>query len=256
MTSFPNPSALQAYIVHRAGTLTVDARFTLDASWSVLFGPSGSGKSTILRMLAGLAQPATGRIVLGETVLFDSNAKIFVPPHKRPVRTAAQAIRLLPHLSVQQNIVYGEGPSSSHQSSNRLEEIAILFRIEHLLTRMPRQLSGGEAQRISVARAVFASASYSAPVLLLLDEPFTGLDTPLRDHLVSTLPSWLAERGIQVLSVTHDIAEAFQLDAAVFRIADGRIVQQGRVHQVLAEERDRLLAQLKQPAFGDIIARH
>jgi molybdate transport system ATP-binding protein len=207
-------------------------------------------------MLAGLARPSAGHITFAKRVLFDRSANIFVPAYKRPIRTAGQAARLLPHLSIAQNITYGEHTATANNSSMLVEEIAALFRIEHLMHSMPRSLSGGETQRVSVARAVVSAATCDAPVLLLLDEPITGLDIPLRDHLVSSLPPWLSERGIPVLSVTHEIAETFQLDAIVFRVADGRLVQQGPAHEVLAEERRRLLSQLGQPAFGDIIRRH
>jgi molybdate transport system ATP-binding protein len=117
---------------------------------------------------------------------------------------------------------------------------------------MPRELSGGESQRVSVARAVVAAATFRGPgpALLLLDEPFSGLDLRLRDELLLELHAWLARRKIPVLSVTHDVGEAFQLGAEIIKIAGGKVVAQGPVGDVLAEERRRLMEQLR----GDLLS--
>jgi molybdate transport system ATP-binding protein len=122
-----------------------------------------------------------------------------------------------------------------------------LFRLRGLAERRPRELSGGERQRVSVARAVVSATTYggSERALLLLDEPFAGLDLKLRDELLIELRAWVARWKIPVLSVTHDVGEAFQLEAEVIRIADGRIVRQGPVADVLSEERRRLIGQLQ-----------
>ncbi len=122
-----------------------------------------------------------------------------------------------------------------------------LFRLGKLAERMPGELSGGERQRVSVARAVASAATFGGPgrALLLLDEPFSGLDAVLRDELAVALRGWLAERGTPVLSVSHDVGETFLLGAEVIRMAEGQVLEQGPAEVVLAGERERLLAGLR-----------
>lgn len=230
---------------HRQGALAFDAAFELTQPWTVLFGPSGSGKTTVLRAIAGLMRPTAGRIVLHcgatATTLFDSRPGIFVPSYQRGVRLAAQVAALFPNMTVRQNVAYGV-PSSS---SGVVDEALKRFRLTELAESMPWKLSGGERQRVAVARAA-ASAITIGDGLLLLDEPFAGLHLPLRDELLEDLRNWLAVTRTPVLSVTHDVGEAFQLDAEVIKFSDGRVLEQGPVEIVLAEERTRLLEQLSQ----------
>jgi len=122
-----------------------------------------------------------------------------------------------------------------------IDNILSLFRLSHLQSKLPNALSGGEAHRVNVARAITWTNHGG---LLLLDEPFAGMDTALRDDIVPALQAWLTQRDICVLSVTHDVAEAFQLGAEVIKIADGKVVAQGPAALVLADERQRLLHQL------------
>jgi molybdate transport system ATP-binding protein len=231
----------------RAGALSIHAQFALSEPWTVLFGPSGSGKTTVLRTIAGFVRPDSGRIVLGEKILVDCTSSVFVPPYERPVRTAGQMARLFPHRTVRWNTMYGSGWRSKPADVAEIsEETMKLFRLTALPDRMPRDLSGGERQRGAVARAVVSAVTYDGPgkPLLLLDEPFSGLDNAMRDELVVELQGWLRRWNIPVLSVTHSVGEAFQLGAEVIKIAEGRVVQQGPVGEVLAEERNRLMEQL------------
>jgi molybdate transport system ATP-binding protein len=233
---------------HRLGALSLDTSFVLTRPWTVLFGPSGSGKTTVLRAIAGFVQPTRGWIARGSTILVDSAANISIPVHQRPVRSAGQTARLFPHITVRSNTVYGNGWTSKPADAMDIaEQVMALFRIKELADRMPGDLSGGERQRASVARTVVSAATFGGreAALLLLDEPFSGLDTALRDQLVSELKEWLVRWKVPVLSVTHDVGEAFQLDAEVIKITDGRIVQQGPVGEVLADERERLMTQLR-----------
>jgi molybdate transport system ATP-binding protein len=231
----------------RAGALSIHAQFALSEPWTVLFGPSGSGKTTVLRTIAGFVRPDAGRIVLGEKVLVDCASGVFVPPYERPVRTAGQTARLFPHRTVRWNTMYGSGWASKHANAMEIaQETMKLFRLTDLADRMPRDLSGGERQRASVARAVVSAVTYDGPgkPLLLLDEPFSGLDNAMRNELLVELQGWLRRWAIPVLSVTHSVGEAFQLGARVIKVAEGRIVQQGPVGVVLADERNRLMEQL------------
>jgi molybdate transport system ATP-binding protein len=228
---------------HCQGTLTLDAAFHLTQPWTVLFGPSGSGKTTILRVIAGLMRPTEGRIVLHSatpTTLFDSANGIFLPAYRRGVRLAAQVAALFPNMTVRQNIAFGVPATSSEI----VEEALQRFRLTRLAESIPWKLSGGERQRVAVARAAASAITVNGNSLLLLDEPFAGLHLPLRDELLDDLRGWLAAKKTPVLSVTHDIGEAFQLAAEVIKFSDGRVLQQGPVEIVLAEERTRLLKQL------------
>ncbi|HEX7159327.1 MAG TPA: ATP-binding cassette domain-containing protein [Edaphobacter sp.] len=245
-------SVLSVKIRHRIGLVPLDLDFALTQPWSVLFGPSGSGKTTLLRAIAGLVRVEQGRIVRGNTALMDTAAGVFIPAHLRPVRSAPQAAWLFPHLTVIENLLYGCGKNSPPQDQFRIaEEMMELFRLGHISERMPRVLSGGERQRVAVARAVVSAVTFTGPepALLLLDEPFSGLDLALRDELLARLKEWLGQRQIPVLSVTHDVGEAFQLEAEVIRIADGKVVAQGQASAVLAEERRLLVEQLGRGVF-------
>jgi molybdate transport system ATP-binding protein len=238
---------LAVRIEHRVGTISLDVSFALTEPWTVLFGPSGSGKTTVLRTIAGFVRPDGGLIIQGETKLLDTAAHVFVPPHLRPIRTAGQAARLFPHATVRQNCMYGNGwRSKPAEAMAIVEEVMRLFGLTKLADRMPRALSGGEKQRASVARAVISAITFEGPgtALLLLDEPFSGLDNAMRDDLLVELREYLRRWKTPVLSVTHDIGEAFQLGADVIKIADGRVALQGPAATVLAGDRERLLEQL------------
>jgi molybdate transport system ATP-binding protein len=239
---------LEVGIEHRVGALSLNVNFTLNAPWTVLFGASGSGKTTVLRAIAGFVRPDAGRIVVRGEVLADRGAGIWVPAHARPVRTAGQVARLFPQMTVRENAVYGQGWTSKPNDTMKIaEEVLRLFRLEKFAERFPRELSGGESQRVSVARAVVSAVTFAGPgtALLLLDEPFGGLDLKLRDELLVALQAWLAERKVPVLSVTHDVGEVFLLGAEVIRLAEGCVVDQGPVGGVLAAERERVLGQLR-----------
>ncbi len=229
---------LSVELKHQLGMLALEVAFEIRAPWTVLFGPSGSGKSTILRGVAGLLRPDAGKVqVLGQTV-FD--AQVWVPAHQRPVRWAGQRSALFPHKSVQQNLAMGVDIASRMDMDRglRVDRALKLFGLESLQNKFPEQLSGGQRQMVSIVRASMSAESK----VLLLDEPFAGLDAGLRDQLIANLKSWLGV--MPVISVTHDVGEAFLLGAEVVRIAEGRVVAQGPVGEVLAGERERLLGVL------------
>ena len=241
---------LEVQFRHRVGALELNVAFALREPWTVLFGPSGSGKTTVLRAIAGFVQPDAGRIASrfaeGELVMTDTATGVFLKPHERMVRTAGQGAALFPHLSVRRNIAFGAQARTNGSSTAAIVDEAIeRFRLQELTEKVPSMLSGGERQRVAIARAATAAVSAGSGCVLLLDEPFTGQDVPLRDELIDELRGWLVPMRTPVLSVTHDVGEAFLLGAEVVKIADGRVVQQGPVGEVLAAERARLLEQLK-----------
>ena len=243
-------SLLTLQMRHNVGAISLDVAFSLTQPWTILFGPSGSGKTTVLRTISGFVQPDAGYVVYGsiEQVLVSTDERIFTPPYLRPVRNAAQSARLFQHRSVRENVAYGMAWRSHPDDEQEvLDDVLGLMRLTTLADRDTRQLSGGERQRVSVARAVAAAATYDGidKALLLLDEPFAGLDGLLRDELAIALRDWLARWKIPVLSVSHDIGECYLLGAEVVRMAEGQIMEQGPVEVVLEEERRRLMKQLR-----------
>jgi len=222
----------------KLGPLQIAAGMKLSAPWTILFGPSGSGKSSILRAACGLIPSATvhfARSIPGGWEKLQTNQSR-VPTHRRNLAYAPQGAVLFPHLTVRQNIAFAT--DIRHQSQDPSIDAALdLFQLTPLAHRLPRDLSGGERQRVNLARA-FAVPN---PHLILLDEPFTGVDRSLRDILLPLMQQHSLHRGIPVLSVTHDIEEALILQAEVIRIEQGVILEQGPASQVLAEERARML---------------
>ena len=226
----------------RLGPLRVADGMKLLAPWTILFGPSGSGKSSILRAACGLIPSATvhfaRRTPTGWENLQTNSSTI--PTHLRHLAYAPQGAVLFPHLTVRENISFAT--AIRHEShSSLIEEALELFQLHSLAERLPRDLSGGERQRVNLARAF----AVPTPHLILLDEPFTGVDRSLRDILLPRMQQHAAQQGIPVLSVTHDIEEALILNAEVIRLEQGVIVDQGPASQVLAEERTRMLTILQ-----------
>jgi molybdate transport system ATP-binding protein len=222
--------------------LEVDGLFLSD--WTVLFGPSGSGKSTLLRIMAGLDPPSAhgperARISMDGQTLTDSENGFALPPGRRQTSLVAQQPSLFPHLSVVANIEYGLRGIDRKSRKARVEEMLELVDAKALVTRRTRELSGGEAQRIALARALAPG-----PRLLLLDEPFSALDGAASDALLARLERWLPANRVQTLMATHDATDAFATHAAVALLRDGKIEALGPAHQVLAHERARLLARI------------
>jgi molybdate transport system ATP-binding protein len=187
-------------------SFALSAAFATEAARVVLFGPSGSGKSLTLRAVAGLLRPDSGRISIDGRVLFDSRAGIDVPVRRRQVGFVFQDYALFPHLTVRQNASFGVrglfgGPTPTMR--RRVDEILELFGLEKLAYALPPELSGGQRQRVALARAVAPG-----PSMLLLDEPFSALDLPLRARLREEVKDLLERLGIPLILVTHDPDEA------------------------------------------------
>jgi len=217
--------------------LHVECRFA--SEWTVIFGPSGAGKSTLLRLLAGLDRPDFGSIALDGNTLSDSAGRVHQKPGHRNTALVAQQPALFPHMSVAANVSYGVVDLNGSQRAERIEEMLKLVDAENLTHRRPRDLSGGEAQRIALARALAP-----LPHLLLLDEPFSALDGAASDALLERLKDWLRKRSVQTILVTHDATDAYASGAEVAFLRDGRIVALGPADVVLADERRRILERL------------
>jgi iron(III) transport system ATP-binding protein len=192
--------------------------------FGVLFGPSGCGKSTLLRIIAGLEAPDSGRILLhGSDV--SRSGKQHVPAEARKVGLVFQDLALFPHLTVAKNIEFGIRNHPDRR--DRLSEMLHLVRLTDLQERLPHQLSGGEQQRVAVARALAP-----APDLLLLDEPFANLDADLRTKVRAELVEILKEAGTTVIMVTHDREEALGTADLLMVMSSGRMVQTGLPREV------------------------
>jgi molybdate transport system ATP-binding protein len=222
----------------RLGPLQLAAGMKLSAPWTILFGPSGSGKSSILRAACGLIPAAKvhfARALPGGSEKLQTHSSS-IPTHLRNLGYAPQGSVLFPHLNVRQNVAFATDIRKS-PSPPSTDTALDLFQLAPLAHRLPRDLSGGERQRVNLARAF----AVPAPHLILLDEPFTGVDRSLRDLLLPRMQQHALDRGIPVLSVTHDIEEALILHAEVLRIENGVILDQGPAAEVLADERARML---------------
>jgi molybdate transport system ATP-binding protein len=220
------------------------SRFELDVSLqispgiTILFGPSGAGKSTLLDCIAGLARPHKGRISVGGEILFDSQLGLNRSPQTRRVAYVFQTLALFPHMSAEQNVAYGLEDLPEQERSLRVDEILKAFRVDTLRKRNPSEISGGERQRVALARSLVTQ-----PRVLLLDEPLTGLDSELKSAIVDDLRAWNAARRIPILYVTHSREEVDALGERVIAMDHGRVVSEGLPMDVLEAPRRMRVAQ-------------
>jgi iron(III) transport system ATP-binding protein len=185
----------------------------------VLFGPSGSGKTTVLRLLAGLEVPDKGEIRIANRIVANSG-KILVPPEKRDLGMVFQDLALWPHMTVQQNLMFGLTARGvqKREAHVRIREMLQRVGLEHRIDAKPHQLSGGEQQRVALARALV-----SRPSILLMDEPLSSLDDERKRAIASDLLGLHNQFGFTLLYVTHDRSEADMLASRVCQLRDGRV---------------------------------
>lgn len=220
-------------------------RFTLDVELSsgdgtlVLFGPSGSGKSLTLRGIAGISSLDSGRVVVDGETLFDCERHIDVPPQRRGVGYVPQSYALFPHLDVVGNVGFGLRGLSRKERDLRVDQVLELVGLEHERHAHPRQLSGGQQQRVALARALAPR-----PRLLLLDEPFSALDTPVRTQMRQELLRLRGDLSLNVVLVTHDLPEAYMLADHVAVLTGGRLLQAGPREEVYQRPRSVEVARL------------
>jgi molybdate transport system ATP-binding protein len=195
----------------------LDVRIATNGGVTALCGPSGSGKTSILHAIAGIFSPQSATVQLKNRTLLDTAAKINLPPEQRQVGIVFQERCLFPHLTVRQNLEYGLARHARRRID--FDHVVKTLQIEPHLARMPRNLSGGEKQRVALGRALLAS-----PELLLLDEPLSGLEEPLQEKLLEFLRATLAEFGLPTLLVSHDPRHLEALADRIIRIENGRVV--------------------------------
>ena len=183
-----------------------------------IVGVSGCGKSTLLKNIVGLLKPTHGSIQFNQQILFDSQQKIHVPMHQRKIALIFQNALLFPHMNVQQNLCYAEKLINQAERKFQFNEIIELLELTHLCQRKAHQLSGGEAQRVSIGRALLSS-----PHLLLLDEPLTGLDQQLKQQILPFLQRIKDELNLPMIYVTHHLEELKYLKADILQLDQGKL---------------------------------
>lgn len=218
-----------------------DVAFSVEAGQvACLLGPSGCGKSTTLRLVAGVDRPDSGRILVDGEPVCDGNT--YVPPERRSIGLMFQDFALFPHLPVSENVAFGlRGGYSVNRG--RVGELLERVRMSSHIDSYPHELSGGEQQRVALVRALAPQ-----PRVLLMDEPFSGLDERLRDGIRDETLALLKEEGTAVLLVTHEPDEAMRMADQILLMRDGRIVQQGAPYNLYNAPVDRQAAAF----FSDI----
>jgi len=219
--------------------------FTLDITTSIapgitiVFGPSGAGKTTLLDCIAGLTTPDSGKITIGDRVLFDRARGMNLSVQSRRVGYVFQDLALFPHLTVAKNVEYGLASMNGKERRQKSDAILESFRIAHLRDRKPKEISGGERQRVALARALVTD-----PCVSLLDEPLAALDVATKSKIIDDLRAWNTAHGIPIVYITHNREEVFALGDRVLVLEDGRIIADGTPHGVMGAPRRESLAQL------------
>ena len=210
-----------------------------EGEFFALLGPSGCGKTTLLRMLAGLEAPDSGRILL------DGKELAGAPPHRRPVNMMFQSYALFPHLNVENNVAFGlkQDRLSRTEIAARVARMLSLVRLEGYEKRRPHQLSGGERQRVALARSLV-----KRPRVLLLDEPLAALDKKLRNETQFELMNLQQQLGLTFIIVTHDQQEAMTMADRIGVMREGRLMQVGAPAEIYERPNSRWIAEF----IGDV----
>jgi molybdate transport system ATP-binding protein len=222
-----------------AGGFALDVNVSIAPGITILFGPSGAGKTTLLDCIAGLTTPDAGRIAVGEKIFFDQAHAINLSPQKRNTGYVFQDLALFPHFSAEQNIEFGISQLPADERREKVRAILESFRIGPLSSRKPQELSGGEKQRVAVARALVTN-----PRVLLLDEPLAALDAATKSKIIEDLREWNNAHQIPIVYVTHSREEVFALGERALILENGKITAQGTPHEVLSAPRRETVAQL------------
>jgi molybdate transport system ATP-binding protein len=223
--------SLSVRIQHDFGGFHLAAYFAVDKPGiTALFGPSGSGKTSIINAIAGLLRVQEGHIVIGGETVLDTKTNVFVPPRLRRIGYVFQEARLFPHMNVESNLRFGMRRAPVPPEESEFTRVTSMLGLETLLTRRPRNLSGGEKSRVALGRALL-----SAPRLLLLDEPLAALDAARKAEIFPYLEKLRDEAKLPILYVSHSIDEVSRLADNVIAIRDGAVVAQGSVFDMLAD---------------------
>lgn len=219
--------SLTVAVKHRLGGFTLDAAFESKGRLTAIFGASGSGKTSLVNVIAGLVKPDHGHVSVDGKALLDTDAGIFISASKRRIGYVFQDARLFPHLTVEGNLSYGEWFTPKNQRYASRQQILSLLGIAHLLDRRPRDLSGGEKQRVAIGRALLAS-----PHLLLMDEPLAALDHARKAEILPYLERLRDEIRIPIVYVSHSVAEVTRLADDIAVLEQGRLAAFGPVAEI------------------------
>ncbi|QFU24967.1 ATP-binding cassette domain-containing protein [Shewanella sp. YLB-09] len=230
--------------------IKLDAEFTCKAGEVLaVVGPSGGGKSTLLRMIAGLNKPESGEIRYGDSVWHDSESKLNLSPQQRHLGYVPQHFGLFPNLTAIENVIAALDHIPKVERKPRAEEWLERVNLHGLPDRLPAHLSGGQRQRVALARALARE-----PSVLLLDEPFSAVDRETRERLYLELARLKEQLAIPVIMVTHDLNEALLLADKMILISQGKLLQQGKPHDVLVRPHNEAVA--KQMGLRNIFDAH
>ena len=227
----------------------LDITMQIDEGFTVLFGPSGAGKTTTLRLIAGLLPPDDGHLTLNTTILFDAARGIHVAAQHRFMGYVCQKHALFPHMTVLKNIMFGAKDLPEHRRRESAQELIASLRLEGLEQKHPHEISGGQQQRVAFARAIIRK-----PRALLLDEPFSSLDTITRVKMRACLKNIMKDLHIPVIMVTHDIFEACHMADKMLIYSAGRIVQEGAPADIIREPATEEVAALTSFAYYKTVA--
>ncbi len=217
---------LQVSIAKRLShTFSLEVEFSLPPGFTVILGPSGAGKTTLLNCIAGLLSPERGCVALNQRDLYNSAANIDLPVEQRHIGYVFQTLALFPHYTAEQNIQYGINQKPETERMRCTQSILHAFRIAHTARRRPAEISGGERQRVALARTLVTE-----PELLLLDEPLSALDRSTKTAILDDLRVWNQTRNIPVIYVTHSPADTAALGAQVLFMKNGRMVKTDPFH--------------------------
>lgn len=221
---------LSVAVQHSFSGFDIDISFEAPSGVTILYGRSGSGKTTIVNAVAGLLKPTVGRVAADNNVLFDTERRLWLPPHRRRLGYIFQEGRLFPHMTVRQNLLYGRWFAPKRAPREDLKRIVEMLGIGHLLDRRPGMLSGGEKQRVAIGRALLAS-----PRLILADEPLAALDEERKAEILPYFERLRDEVSVPILYVSHSATEVARLATTVVVLQNGRVARQGPAAEVLGD---------------------
>lgn len=223
--------ALSAHLKRNKGNFSLDIEVDFIRGITGVFGPSGAGKTTLMHLLVGLEKPDEGFVQIEETLLVDTSKNINEPARNRKIGYVFQEGRLFPHMSVRKNLLFATKYVQKGKQVIEFAELVNLLELNNLLEKRPKQLSGGEKQRVAIGRALLSS-----PKLLLMDEPFSSLDVKLRRQIIPYLIKINRKFNIPMLVVSHDLPDLLSLTRELFLLKNGRVLGHGNYLDLIEQE--------------------